>query len=198
MQRDSRSIHSFTCRIDKHPAKRCGCSLAPEGRLTLANALREELRALDLDLPVRLGPYALEERMAEVYWNSELYAWLFAVFATIALCLAAFGLYSTVAYSVSQDVQEIGIRMAMGAKNRDVIVFVLRRGMRPVVAGLVIGLGLSFGATHVLSSLLPGSSSTDPFAYFGAATVLVLVALLGCWIPARSALRVSPVAVLTK
>jgi putative ABC transport system permease protein len=166
--------------------------------MTVANALREELGALDADLPLRLGPYTLEERMAEVYWSSELYAWLFTGFAAMALFLAAFGLYSAVAYAVSQDTQEIGVRMAMGAKARDVVVFVLKRGMQPVALGLLIGLGLSLVAARLLGSLLPVISSTDPVAHLGAATMLALSALLGCWIPARSALKVSPVAVLNK
>lgn len=164
----------------------------------LANAFRQEVAALDVDLPLRLGPFALEERMAELYYNSQLYAGLFSVFGVIALLLAAFGLYSTVAYSVSRDVQEIGVRMAMGAKTRDVFLFVLARGMRPAAAGILIGLVLSLGATRILGSLLPVASSADAVAYCGAAALLLLAALLGCWMPARSALQVNPVAVLTK
>lgn len=166
--------------------------------MSLAGPLRQEIGALDSDLPLRLGPFTLEERMQEVYWNSELYAWLFMIFAAMALLLAAFGLYSTAAYSVSRDVQEIGIRVAMGATARDVTVLVLKWGLRPLAIGLAIGLALSLGATRLLGSMVPTVSPADPVVYLGAATVLVLAALLGCWLPARSALRVNPVVVLNK
>ena len=171
---------------------------AREAPLALEGALRREVAALDADLPLRLGPYTLEERMAETYWSSELYASLFAVFAAIALFLAAFGLYSTVAYAVTRDVQDIGIRMAMGAKRRDVVLFVLGRGMRPAIVGLALGLAASVGATRLLGSLLPSGLGMGWVVYVGAATLLLLAALLGCLLPARSASRVSLVAVLTK
>jgi len=87
--------------------------------------------------------------------------------------------------------------MAMGATARDVFMFVLTRAMRPVGVGLLVGLALSLGTTPLLRSLLPGLSAVDAVAYFSAVAVLVLATLLGCWIPARSALRVDPVAVLT-
>jgi putative ABC transport system permease protein len=167
--------------------------------MALAKNFRQEVAALDADLPLRLGPFPLAERIAEVYWNSKLYAGLFMVFGAIALLLAAFGLYSTVAYSVSRDVQEIGIRMAMGATGRDVFMFVLTRAMQPVGVGLLIGLALWLGTTPLLRLVLPaGLSAVDSVAYSGAVAILVLATLLGCWIPARSALRVDPVAVLTK
>lgn len=162
----------------------------------LAEELRRVIQALDADLPVFLGPYPLEQRMAETYWNSELYAVLFLAFAAIALLLAAGGLYAIVAYSVSRSTQEIGVRIAVGANARHILGLVFRQGMLPLALGLAIGLVVSLGVTQLLKSLLVGVSPADPVAFGAATAVLVSFAALGCWIPARRALRVDPVVAL--
>jgi putative ABC transport system permease protein len=163
---------------------------------SLANDFRGELQALDADLPVMLGPYALEERMAQAYWDSELYAVLFLVCAATALLLAAVGIYAIVAYSVSRQTQEIGVRVAIGADVRDILALVLRQGMLPVGVGILIGVPVSLGVARVLESMFAQVSPADPAAFVIATGVLVLVAMLGCWIPARRAARVDPVAAL--
>jgi putative ABC transport system permease protein len=163
---------------------------------SLANDFRGELQALDADLPVMLGPYALEERMAQVYWDSELYAALFLVFAATALLLAAGGIYAIVSYSVSRQMQEIGVRVAIGADVRDILVLVLRQGMWPVGVGILIGVSISLGVARVLESMFAQVSPADPAVFVVATGLLVLVAMLGCWIPARRAARVDPVAAL--
>jgi predicted permease len=164
--------------------------------VSLANDFRREVQALDADLPVMLGPYALEERMAEVYWDNELYAVLFLVFAAIALLLAAVGIYAIVSYSVSRQTQEIGIRMAIGASTHDVLALVFRRGIVPLAVGVSLGVLASLGLTRVLASMLVDVSPTDPAALVVATGLLVLAAMLGCWIPARRATSVDPVAAL--
>lgn len=163
---------------------------------SLANDFRREVQALDVDLPVMLGPYALEKRVAEAYWDSELYSVLFVVFAATALLLAAVGIYAIVSYSVSRQTREVGVRVALGANARDVLVLVLRQGMMPVGIGILIGLAASLGVARVLESMLAQVSPADPAAFAAATGVLVLVAMLGCWIPARRAVRVDPVAAL--
>jgi predicted permease len=163
---------------------------------SLANDFRGELQALDADLPVMLGPYALEERMAQAYWDSELYAVLFLVCAATALLLAAVGIYAIVAYSVSRQTQEIGVRVAIGADVRDILALVLRQGMLPVGVGILSGVPVSLGVARVLESMFAQVSPADPAAFVIATGVLVLVAMLGCWIPARRAARVDPVAAL--
>lgn len=163
---------------------------------SLANGFRREVQALDADLPVMLGPYALEERVAEGYWDRELYAMLFLVFAATALLLAAVGIYAIVSYSVSRQTREIGVRMAIGANVRDILVLVFRQGMTPIGVGILIGVAVSLGVARVLESMLAQVSPADPAAFAGATGVLVLVAMLGCWIPARRAVRVDPVAAL--
>jgi putative ABC transport system permease protein len=164
--------------------------------MALADDFRAALQALDQDLPVMLGPYPLEQRMAEAYWNAELYALLFLIFAAIALLLAAVGLYATVAYAVSRHTQEIGIRMAVGASGRHILALVFRLGMLPLAVGLALGLAATLGLTRVLESMLVHVSPHDPVAYGVTIVVLGVSAGLGCVIPARRALRVDPVVAL--
>jgi putative ABC transport system permease protein len=163
---------------------------------SLANDFRREVQALDADLPVMLGPYPLEERMAEGYRDSELYAVLFLVFAATALLLAAVGIYAIVSYAVSRRTQEIGVRVAIGADVRDILLLVFRRGLMPVGLGILLGLAASLGIARGLESMLAQVRPADPATFAVAAGMLVLVAMLGCWIPARRALRVDPVAAL--
>lgn len=163
---------------------------------TLADDFRREVQALDADLPVLLGPYTLEQRMAEAYWNNELYAVSFIGVAAIALLLAAIGLYAIVAFSVSTHSKEIGIRIALGANTRHVLALVFGQGLIPLAAGLTLGLVMSLAMTRLLQSMLVGVSPTDPGMLGVAALVLIAAAALGCWVPARRALRVSPVVAL--
>jgi predicted permease len=163
---------------------------------SLATALRRELHALDTDLPIWRGPSTLSDRLAEVYWDRELYGMLFLILATMALLLASVGLYAVVAQSVNQRTQEIGVRMAMGATARDILALVLEQGMQPLGIGLIVGLATSLAVTRVLKSMLVDVSPTDPIAYTVASAVLIVSATLGCVIPARRALGVDPVVAL--
>jgi len=164
----------------------------PPGRL--GTAFRREVQALDSDLPI-YGPFTLAERL-EVYWNSRFYGVLFLIFAAIALLLASIGLYTVIAYSVSQRTQEIGIRMAIGATAPDIRKLVLMQGMLPLGIGLTIGLAASFAVNPVLKAELVQVSPADPITLVVASAALVLSATLGCLIPARRAMRVDPVVAL--
>jgi ABC-type antimicrobial peptide transport system permease subunit len=124
------------------------------------------------------------------------YAAVAPVFALIALVLATVGLYAVVAHSVGQRTKEIGIRMAIGAAANDIRAMVLREGMLPVGVGLLIGLVLSLGVNRLLQSQLVSVSPHDPLTLSAATVVLILVALVGCQIPARRAIRVDPVVAL--
>ncbi len=161
---------------------------------SLTNAFRREVQTLDPDLPV-FGPFVLLDRL-EGWWDSRFYGILFSIFAAIALLLASIGLYTVVAHAVSQRTQEIGIRMAIGATSGDILGLLLFRGMLPLGMGLAIGLGASFGVNRVLSSALVGISPSDPVTLLAASAVLILAGALGCWIPARRAMRVDPVIAL--
>ncbi|MBZ5601025.1 MAG: ABC transporter permease [Acidobacteriia bacterium] len=163
---------------------------------TLANAFRREMQALDPDLPTAIGPTPLSEYLAWGYQYRGTSGVLFLVFATIALVLAAVGLYAVIAHAVSQRTQEIGIRIAVGATGRDILRLVFAQGMLPLAGGLTIGLAASLGVNRVLQSLLVHVSAADPVSYAVTCGALIAAAMLGCWIPARRAMRVDPMVAL--
>lgn len=118
------------------------------------------------------------------------------VFAFMALLLAAIGLYAVLAHSISQRTREIGVRMAVGARAGDIRGMVLRDGLTPVAAGVLLGLAASLAVNRVLQSQLVGVSPYDPLTMGGAPAVLLVVALVACQIPARRAMNVDPVIAL--
>jgi putative ABC transport system permease protein len=160
----------------------------------LATSLRREVQALDPDLPL-YGPVGLTDHL-EQYWDSRFYGTVFLIFAVIALLLASIGLYTVIAYAVSQRTQEIGIRMAIGATAPDILTLVLVQGMIPLGIGLTIGLAASFAVNRMLQSLLVQVSPSDPMTLTVATAALIFSAMLGCLVPARRATRVDPVVAL--
>jgi len=121
---------------------------------------------------------------------------LLSTFATIAVALALIGIFGVVAHLVSQRTVEIGIRMAMGAQKRDVLLPVLRQGIVMIVVGLVIGTAGALALTRLVGSLLYGVTAMDPLSFATALLVLTMVGLLACYFPARRALRIDPVVAL--
>jgi ABC-type antimicrobial peptide transport system permease subunit len=121
---------------------------------------------------------------------------LLTIFAGIAIALASIGLYGVMSYLVSQRTREMGIRMALGAQRRDVLQLVIRRGMLLTMVGLGLGLAGSFGLTRLISSLLFGVSATDIGTFGAVSSLLFVIALLACWLPARRASRVDPIVAL--
>jgi putative ABC transport system permease protein len=164
------------------------------GTGALMNTFRREVQALDPDLPI-FGPFDMASRL-ERFWDSRFYGSLFLVFAAVALLLASIGLYTVISHSVSRRTQEIGVRMAVGASSRDVLALVFKQGMLPLAIGLSIGLIASLAVNRLLKSLLVQVSPSDPISLGVSAGVLILAAALGCWIPARRAMRVDPVVAL--
>jgi putative ABC transport system permease protein len=168
---------------------------SPARPSALSGALREQIRAIDPALPV------VEVRpMAEVMGSSiaqpRFRTALLSLFGAVALLLAAIGIYGVLAYSVAQQTREIGIRMALGANPGKVLRLVLGRGLRLAGAGTLIGVLAALMLTQLLNSLLFGVSATDPLTFAAVAGLLLLVALLACYVPARRAMRVDPMVAL--
>ena len=127
---------------------------------------------------------------------SEISSWMMGIFAVLALLLASIGLYAVMAYIVRQRTREFGIRIAVGATGGEVVSMTIREGMLLVTAGIAIGLILARVLTSALETLLFGISDTDAPTFIGVAVILSVVALCACYLPARRASRVDPVAAL--
>ncbi|MBV8905301.1 MAG: ABC transporter permease [Acidobacteriia bacterium] len=162
---------------------------------SLGSAFRQEIQQIDPDLPV-YNLWTLNERLERNYWYQRMFGVLFLIFGGIALLLASLGLYASMAYSVSQRTQEIGIRMAVGATESRIHRLVFGQGLRQLVIGLCIGIAGAFAVTRVLKSVLVQVSPSDPVTFIGAALVLSAAAAIGCLIPARRAMRVDPIVAL--
>jgi putative ABC transport system permease protein len=162
---------------------------------SLTSAVRQEVKALDARLPVT-GVMTLQEHMGYALMWTRMGAKLSTTFGLLALLLAATGLYSVMAYAVSQRTREIGIRMALGAQRSDVLRLVAGQGMILALTGVVIGLPLAFVLTRVMAGLLYGVSAGDPLIFFVVPVLLGAVALLACLIPARKATKVDPMTAL--
>jgi len=121
---------------------------------------------------------------------------LFVLFAALALALATVGIYGVMAYSVAQRTREIGVRVALGACSNDVLRLFLAQGFRLAALGLLFGVTAALALTRLMSSMIYGVSSTDAATFFTVAFFLAAVALVACYIPARRALRVDPMAAL--
>ena len=121
---------------------------------------------------------------------------LLAVFAGLALILASVGIYGVVSYVVSQRTQEIGVRVAIGAQQGDVLRLVMEQGARMLLAGIGIGLLAALALTRLMSTMVYGISTTDPLTFLGVAAGLTLIALGASYIPARRAMRVDPMVAL--
>jgi len=162
---------------------------------SLMAAVRREIGALDPNLaPTQIG--TLEEHMTFALFPARISGVLLGVFGLLALVLALVGLSGLIAYSVSQRTREIGVRMALGAGTRDVLKLVIGEGMLLTLIGMTIGLAAALGLTRFLSDLLYGVSAVDPMTFGVIALLLVGVALLACWLPARRATKVDPMVAL--
>jgi putative ABC transport system permease protein len=161
----------------------------------LAPAARDVIRSLDAQQPVA-DVRTLESLLGSSIARQRFNTLLLAVFAMLALLLSAIGVYGVMAYSVAQRTQEIGIRVALGARSRDVLKLVVGQGMKLALTGVVIGLIGALALTRLMSNLLFDVSATDPLTFIIVATLLIAAALVACWIPARRATKVDPMVAL--
>jgi len=166
------------------------------GRPTdLKDAVEQTVWSLDPDLPIqRLA--TMEDRVADVFAPRRFNMLLFGVFALVALLLAVIGIYGVMAYSVTQRTHEIGIRIALGATNRDVLWLVVRQGLLLALIGVAVGTGAALALTRILKNLLFGVSATDPTTFVGIALLLISVAFIASYIPARRATKADPLVAL--
>jgi putative ABC transport system permease protein len=141
-------------------------------------------------------PQPLEEAINRSVAQPRFYSELFATFAAIAVILACVGLYGVISYATSQRTQEIGIRVALGAKNLDILKMVVGQGMILVMIGILLGIIGALGATRFLETLLYGVDTKDIFSYLSVSILLAFVALIACYIPARRATKVDPMMAL--
>ncbi len=168
---------------------------AESGMAGLATAVRSAVWAVDANQPVTRVK-TMEQVLADTMAVQRFSTWLLAIFAGIALALAAAGIYGVISYSVSQRTHEIGIRMALGAEQRDVLKLVVGQGMIPALIGLGIGIAGAIGLTRFMSSLVFKVSVTDPITFAVIASLLLLAAVVACYLPARRAAKVDPMEAL--
>jgi predicted permease len=161
----------------------------------LGAAIKREVAALDPTLALS-QIFSMEEITARSIATERFNMLLVGLFAALGLALAAVGVYGVIAYSVEQRANEIGLRIALGAQARDVIRLVLRQGLSLTLLGVLLGLAGAYGVTRLINSLLFGVSATDPLTFIVISLLLVTVALLACWIPARRATKVDPIVAL--
>jgi putative ABC transport system permease protein len=162
-----------------------------------ASTLRHEVQALDKDQPI-YHVRTMDEVVANSLGTRRVSMQLFAVFGCAALLLAALGIYGVMAYSVAQRAHEIGIRMALGAQRSDVIGLVVRQGMTLAAIGIVAGLAGAFSLTRVMASLLFDVRPDDPTTYLAISFLLIIVAFLACYLPARRAAKLDPLIALSR
>ncbi len=167
----------------------------PMNPASLSSAVRGEIASLAPDQPV-FDVESMEDARAKGRASARFATWLLGFFAALALLLAAVGVYGIVSYTVGQQTREIGVRMALGADESDVLRMVLARGVLLIVVGVTFGVLGAFALTRVMGTLLQGVSATDPITFLGVCTLLLTVGLLASYIPAWRASRVDPMVAL--
>jgi len=168
------------------------------GRLDPATTpveLRREVQSINPELPV-FGAQTLKEAVSVSLSERRFSMEMVGLFALTALLLAGLGIYGVISYIVSERRHEIGIRLALGAQNRTILRMVLRQGLGLAIAGAAVGLTCALIVSHLMAGLLYGVRPTDPLTFAGVALLLIGVALLACYIPARRAMKVDPIVAL--
>ena len=163
--------------------------------LALVPVIRETLRSVDPSLSIH-GVQTMRDRVQESLWVRRTYSWLIGVFAVVAMVMAIGGIYGIMNYSVSQRTQEIGIRLAFGARAGDIVRHVLVQGTRLIAIGLGVGLIGALAMGQLMAGLLFGVSAMDLRALLGVPILLLAVTLLACYVPARRAAKTDPMVAL--
>ncbi len=162
---------------------------------SLISAATKQVGAMDQDIPV-FAVKTMEEYLSASVATPRFSTTLLSIFAAVALVLTVVGLYGVMSYSVAQRTNEIGIRLALGAQSRDVLMMIVKQGSVLIILGLVIGLAGAFALTRLIASLLFGVTAKDPLTFGAVAVLLAAVALLACYVPAWRATKVDPMEAL--
>ena len=162
---------------------------------SLTSAVRGQISALNKDQAV-FNVRTMEEIVSQNLAQRRFSMLLLTVFAIVALLLASIGIYGMMSYAVAQRTREIGLRMTLGAQRGNVLRLVIGQGMKLALFGVGLGLVASIALTRTMKNLLFGVSATDPLTFAGIASLLTLIALLACWVPARRATKVDPIIAL--
>jgi putative ABC transport system permease protein len=162
---------------------------------SVVGAVRQAVWSVDKDQPIS-DVRTMDQVVAAAISKERFQSLLLGLFAALALLLACVGLYGVISYSVAQRTHEIGVRVALGAKPVDVLRLVIRQGMGLTIVGLILGVAVGSVVTRVLSDMLYGVSTRDPLTFAGAPLLLLVVAFLACYIPARRATRIDPLVAL--
>jgi predicted permease len=165
--------------------------------LGVLNAARNAVWSLNGNVPVS-SVTTLEQVVSDAVWQPRFNLMLITLFAVLALTLACVGIYGVMAYTVTQRTQEIGIRMALGAGNGDVLKLVLGHGIKLALLGAALGLTGAFGLTRLMTSLLYQVKPGDPVTFVCVPALLLLVTLFACWLPARRAAKTDPLVALRR
>jgi len=163
--------------------------------LSLVPDIRDALQQIDKDQPMAKIS-TMDQLISDSVARSRFTMLLLSIFAGLALTLACIGIYGVIAYSVAQRTHEIGIRLALGAQRRDVLKLILRQGLRLALIGIVIGVSAGLLLTGLMTSLLFGTAPSDPLTFAGVSALLMIVALLACYVPALRAMKVDPMIAL--
>jgi ABC-type antimicrobial peptide transport system permease subunit len=162
---------------------------------SVASAVQSEIQSMDKSV-AKFSVTTVEQQLGEQTAERRFQTSLIGLFSLAALILSAIGIYGLMHYFVAQRTNEIGVRMALGARYGNVLALVLRQGLTLAAFGVMAGVLAALGLTHMLSSLLYGVTPTDPLTFAAAPAILLAVAAAACWIPARRAARIDPMLAL--
>jgi putative ABC transport system permease protein len=163
--------------------------------LTVVPAVREAVLAFDKEQPLNYIR-TMSEIVSDTYGSIRFPMTLVWIFAAFAMLLSAVGIFGVMSYAVSRRTQEMAIRMALGARRRDVLRLVLREGLNVTIFGVAVGLPSALALSRVMAGYVYGIKATDPLTFAAAALLLIGISLLACYVPARRATRVDPIMAL--
>jgi putative ABC transport system permease protein len=163
--------------------------------LSVSSAVRQAIWSIDKDLPFT-EVQTMEQRLSQSFAGRRFHMILLGVFAGLALVLSLVGIYGVMSYAVAQRTREIGVRMALGAERLHVLRLVLGHGLVLTLIGVGLGLAGAFALTRFLASLLYGVGATDPVTFAIVPLLLIVVAILACYLPAQRATKVDPLVAL--